>query len=674
CILFEGTTCLQYQCTANCTPTYQNRFFPELRGIELERVCPQGDKPLPDVACACPTIPAPTFVAPTSQIYVRGQPTGTASPMPLLVQGQLSVVAKPATGKQVILTGLSQTVTSAVGVNASLTLNSASVPRGVQTFLARSIDAQSCTSPQVRLDVFVEQPVLKTWAQALRVQGNIPLNLVLGSVPVAPADTLRGSEDSVVADPQMAAPLALVAHALSAQAEHGPVAGAENLLHADASAGLLDAQGTLDLAALCADLTGQAACATLPTVQLDHALLEGQATADMQLMTATGSAGSGKLVGKGFTAIGANGERHSIDSCPLTAHVAVLPGGPSNDVPTPVACVTTIGPLTIQFSELRTADQPLAHEAWADALHITVAQGPFAGEVRIGSAYAGISLGGASLLQGPPTTLRPDDFGTGADAPSGIGQGPLLADGAYSGAFAGADRADAFRASTAAGEKLKVTLLPAHKVGLGLNPLPTLPNPDAAPRLVHIALYDPLGVQRDTSLVTAPAERASVEINADVAGAWSIVLTRTDHLDEPAPYTALIEHVGMAYVPGDNGPSGDAPSLCAGALAMNNAAVGAIPPGDDADSYVVHVTAPGALVATLAVPDPDGADLDLELRAAGSCNLLARSTMGKDPTLPKGTPDSLVLQNLTPGDYVLRVVRFNGVDDYVLNVVAVKPA
>jgi hypothetical protein len=305
---------------------------------------------------------------------------------------------------------------------------------------------------------------------------------------------------------------------------------------------------------------------------------------------------------------------------------------------------------------------------------VSVLAGPFAGELHLASAYAGISLGGDDLLAGPPGAKPQDDFGTGADAPGSAG--PVLPDGVYSGAFQGGDRVDSFRTVTNAGEKLKVVLAPADKLGLALDPLPTLPAPDAAARFVRMQLFDPQGTLRDSTDLLYPAQQAEVEIDADVGGPWSVVLARIDHLDEPAPYTLAVQHAPLVFLPGDGGLAGDAPSGCAGAVPMTGLALGALTPGDDADSYVAHLTAPGTLAATLTVPDPDGADLDLELRDAATCGgvLDVVSAQGKNFALPKGVPEDIVQTGLPAGDYVLTVRHANGADDYALAVAQVKPA
>ncbi|MCA1812399.1 MAG: hypothetical protein LC624_00420 [Halobacteriales archaeon] len=687
----EGGVCIgPAPCIANCnlTERYETTYFPYLRAFEVVRKCPDGSTPAPAASCPCPSVPAPTFLAPDSKVYIRGVATTTPANPPLAVQGTLTATAQGRAIDRVTMWGAPGTTSSPyAGAPADIVFDTAQLPRGGYTVNAQSFDTQSnCLGPVAQKALFLEDPTLRTFAQALHVEGNVPLHVVAGTIAVRPADDLLGQESAVVADPHQAGDVQFDADLLLADAAHGPVPGAEQHLVADAAARFAHVDADVQLDQLCYDLTAQAACLALPRVTLREDVMGSDAHAQMDLVSAAGSASSTTDMDRGAEAVTSSAtapgfSTHGVTPCPFTAQAVVQP--PASLAPIGVGpvspgvpCTISAGGITATFNDVGQRNGALFHEAWATVLHVTIQEGPYRGEILLGTSYAGISLGGASLLQGPPGSFRgEDDFGTGGDVAGARNSGPVLAEGAYSGSFEGSDRADAFQALVTQGHKLKVALLPAHRLSLALDPLPTLPAAGLAPRFVHMDLYDPAGVLRDSTVLAAPAEQAEVELNVDVDGLWSVVLTRTDHLLETAPYTLLVAEPAISFALTDQ------PDIALGcaspyALAPTGQTQAAITPGDVGDSYLVHLASPGTMAITLSVPDLDGADLDLELRDAATCggNVFQQSLNGKNFAQPKGTPDSIVQQNLPAGDYVVSVLHANGLDDYDLQVTMAKPA
>lgn len=673
CVRHEGSTCLETRCARNCDSTkwvIETRTAPRLRAVDIARSCPGGVPVAPDQTCICPApAPAPTFTSPERVLHLRGEPTTTALDPPLVVRGAVVVTAAgTSTAHRITLTGPTGT-TASLG-SASLVADSESLPRGAHAFHARLFDeARACEGGSAQLVVRTENPILVTRAQALRVAGNIPVNLVAESVLAAPADDFQGAESAVVAEPSADAPARAAVVALEAAAAHGPTAATVSL-SASASARAATPSSTVDLAALCLALTLQPTCTTLPSVALDADGLASHADVGWSLLRASSGAGASVGIASGRGTAGGAHASAKLPSCPPEAHVAagaalLPPAGAAQ--PLPVSCRIDHGPFHAVLGERIVRSGPLFAEASAVALRVTVDAGPFAGEIVVAESHAGITLGGAALLAGPPRGAEaPNDYDTGADSPAAPAAAPLLLPGAHSGSFEGADRADAFRVYVPEGHKVRVALVPAHRAGVALAPAPTGPAADASPRLVRLTLLDPSGAVRDASTLTGAVNRAEVELNADVSGQWGVLLERVDVLRERAPYSLAVNVTTVPLLADDRAlGAGDAPSGCSGLADVKPGVVtGALRPGDLADSYRVQV-GDGGLVLALA-GDLSGADLDLVL-LNGSCSVeLAVSASGKTPTEPKGTPERIVLPGLAPGAYVARVVRANGVASYAL--------
>lgn len=686
CAEYEGSTCLRWICSQNCDPagwTIVTQYAPSVRAIEVVRRCADGTTPAPTAPCLCRApVPRPTFTSPSPEIHVRGAPTGTPASPATLLGGALAVTATGgAPTHRVTLAG---PASGATGMGAAtLVADASALGRGTFTFRASLFDvATNCQGGTAEIRVRVENPELRTFAQALRVEGNVPLNLVLASVPVAPLDTLAGAESAVVADPASAsARHSIAARALEAAAAHAPVPGNELALAAEASARALGLAGSIDLAGLCLDLTADPACAALPQLALDEEILAASARVDASLATlslspiASVNTASGDAIARATIPAQPVKARatHAIAPCPLAAdaHVATNVNGLGAPVSTPPSgtpCSATIGPFTVTLADTRaTQTSPLAAEARATAVRITIAQGPYAGEIAIADAYAGITLDArAAPLSGPVRALdAPNDYATGADAPATSAGASDLQPGAYAGAFAGDDRADAFTVTTAPGKKLKVVLTPAHRVGAYATPAPTLPDVESAPRLIRLELRDPFGVLRDVSSIAVSAHPAEVELNVDETGAWSLTAVREDALVERAPYTIAISLTDVVMPDLDNGGANDAPEACAGAPTIP--AQGVTHPmnaWESADTWALQVAAGESITATMAPLDPEGANFDLRVLDA-SCNVIASSLNGTG-VQPKGAPEAIADLEVAAGTYYVQVVRANGIGLYAL--------
>lgn len=675
CLLYEGPDCIQWGCVQNCDPAQEvwaYQIQPSIRSYEVRRACPTGVVVAPGAECPCKQpLPAPVFTSPTNFIHLRGSPA-SPSPMPIIVQGSALVTATGSSpSHEIKLTGpgvAGPTVTGFGAATAAPVVASAT-PRGAYTYTATLWDgAVGCRGGSANLTVWVEDPTTRTAAQGIRVEGNIPLHLVAGSIRAEPMDDLRGTENATVMDRSSDASLAYDALVFEANATHGPRVGQELVLDASARAVAIDVSGSFDLATLCFDLTADPGCAVLPTLLLSEDDLRAYAQVELTMVNPTTwtnawtSLHSDKISTAGATA------STSTPPCPTDVLVRATypPYAASYNYATGQGCVIAAGGIVVTFAESWQRSGPLFAEAYANAMRIHVTTGIHKGEIVIAEAYAASSLNGSAWFAGVPQFVaKPDDYQTGADAPAT--GGATLLPGAYAGAFSGADRKDAFKVDVSIGEKLRVLIDPAHRAAAMAAPLPTLPAGHVAPRLLRVTLIDPNGVVRDTShLGVLDAHPAQVELNVDITDTWSILVERLDTRDELAPYT-----VSIALTPVGLIPETDPGASCLAATPMGAPTVtGAMGANDAADFWRLATGSGEAITAILQADDANGVDLDLYLYDT-NCQPVAWSTQGKDPDA-KGEADHVENVPVPVGAAYLEVRRVNGIGNYALTASAHK--
>lgn len=689
CVRYEGTTCLERKCVQHCTytgppPTTVTTFAPSLRAFEVFRPCPPPAlawQPCGPNPCAGVVPPIPTFVEPQQGAYVRGEFRSSFPGLGVIGYGGVVPVrvtdAGGLAGKTITVTGLPAPLQT-VGVDAVGALDARTQPRGHYTLFASITDEKGCHTRNDTVTVYLADPVLRSSAQNLRVQGNLPLHLVTGTLPAAPADTLAGNERFDLVGPFASQPLQTDAEAFSAQARHGPYEGAEHVLVAEANTAARRTSGFIHLSKLCYDLTGQFACNSLPLVMTAHSGADLTSYASVWMVPRQGYVSAyGGAGGAADTFVVATqdvdlagGAVAWYDGVGVFAdarafNTPIFSAGPYE--PLPLTDEYHVGDFHAYIGKVETVTGPFHAEVTASVLRVVVDRHDVKGEIVFGESYAGISIDGASLLQGPPRLLVPqDDFETGADAPATASGATTLTSGAYAGSFEGTDRADAFVVDAWPGEKVKVVLQQAHRATVLATPLPMLPATDVAPRYMRLTLLDPLGNVRDSSFLAVDAHPAEVELNVDDAGSWTVLVERTDARTETAPY-ALALAVAPVHALAQDAPGGVDAGGCSAALPLVGAAAGGLDASDPLDTYAVTMGPTGRLVATLTMPDVDGQDFDLALLSP-ACALLAQSATGGPAA--KGAPERLDVAGLAPGVYYVQVVRTNGIGNYVLGVAA----
>jgi hypothetical protein len=565
-----------------------------------------------------------------------------------------------------------------VGAQAVGSLDARTQARGSYTVVARITDAAGCYTRVDSINVWLENPVARTKAQNLRVQGNIPLHLVAGTLPVEPADRLEGAARFDLAGPISAQTLGTEAQILTADARHGPH---DDSIMADASTVARRSRVSIDLGTLCYDLTAQPGCWTLPDLWADAGANDLSSYAGVQVVPRYGAiysyggvAGMGEWVQASSSSLGTHmtggadvWHKHAAAYiAAIGLNQPLLNEGAYQGLP--IADEYQVGPFHAWIGRVDARSGSLFAEVTSTVLRVEVNEGPYHGEIVFGESYAGVTLGAASLLKGPPRFMDPqDDFGAGGDAPvTPMASGaPVLGPGVYAGQLEDQDRNDSFRVSALPGQKLKVVLQPSHRMTVLAAPAPTLPATDAAPRYIRLTLTDPSNRTRDTSFLAVDAHPAEVELNVDEIGLWGVRIDRTDARNETAPYTVAVALSPIMVLDGE-GPTGVDAGACGAGMPITGAIEGGMDQFDAVDTFTVTVPARGNLTATLVMPDLDGQDLDLRLLSP-TCALLQESaTHGPGA---KGVAESIVALEMAAGTYSVQVVRHNGIGSYALETV-----
>ncbi len=680
CVQYGPEGCIQWQTTCpsgDCTnPTYQLRQFPQIRAYE---VC-IGTEPSDDCVPTDPCDPEPLWidpVLPQSHVYIRGTDTGTVTGLPLAIQSDLPLRLEDPSGyvdKQWQITGpvpgLPLTINAAP---VDIQLDTSGMAAGQYTVTARLTHTSSPCTPDDVIDIpfLVGDPYLASAAQNVRIEGNIPIDLVAGTIRQEPFDHLIGREQLNVATGHVNLLLPPTqAKALDALAHHEPRPGAEWIAqaHADTDAVALE---NVDLRGLCLAVVPLATCNQLPG-PTDYGLLHTEADAAVNLLTGSVAFASSKVK---LVASPVN-TADECDDLSVAFNVALQPPLPPIAVYQNCPSVIPVAPgFTIYLNEDWTNVGQDYAEAYANIARIEIDIHPYRGHIILGESWAGASLAGPDVFIGvPPGIDVQDDFDTGSDAPSSFG--PVLGQGVYSGHFLGQDRNDAFQVNAAPGDRLRVALDPSHRVQRELATLPTPPASQTTPRLIQMELLDASGVVRDSTRMGFPAladaRPDEVVLNVDGPGPWRIELTRLDNGVERAPYTITVDIEQVVLLPGDGvPPAGDAANTCPGGAPALPATTGSLGAADPGDLFTVS-TAGGTIAATLQLlDDPEGADFDLHLLDA-SCNLIASSTNGKTAPGPKGMADA-INQPVGAGTYHIWVERANGIGNYALGVQLLDP-
>ncbi len=672
CAEYGPEGCIRYEQTCppgGCNPVYELRQFPRLQAYRVQ-MCPDG--PSDDCVVDPPCDPEPLGIArlaPQDNVYVRNTDTGTSVAEPLAIQSRLPLHLEDPSGhanKQWQVTGpvpgLPVTVS---GGPLDTELNTHLLLPGTYTITIRLMHLTSPCTPEDTLQIHfrVADPHLESRAQNIRVEGNLPVDLVAGTILQAPFDHLIGREQlnvltghvNMLADPTDA-------RVLDALAEHAPLAGSEWIGAAHADTDAVDLS-QLDLRGLCLTYVSAAACNQLPGPTSAHVL---HTQADAQIDAVTGT----PVLVTSLVEL-ANAAGRTVDECDQTS--ATFNFGPPPPLP-PVnvsqSCPQIItGPgFTAYINEDWTRAGQGYAEAYANIIRIEIDQHPFRGRIIIGEAYAAASIVGTAVLHGVPQGLNiQDDFDTNGDAPASFG--PVLAPGVYSAQFQDQDRNDAFQVNAVPGQKLRVELSPSHRVQAETATLPTPPANQVTPRLMKMELRDASGIVRDSTQVGFPsladARATAVELNVDGPGPWRIEIVRLDNGVGRAPYTVNVDVSALNLLPGDGlPPAGDVSDACPSATTAQVIQVGLLDQNDPADVYRFTAGGPRTIVE-LTMPDADGADFDLFILDA-ACNLVAQSTAGKGPLEVKGAPESYV--GSTSGAYHAVVQRVNGIGNYELTV------
>lgn len=486
--------------------------------------------------CPCPT-PAPAFTAnpPAKTVHVRGAVVDPSyvTPYPVFFRGPATFQLSVANAQNPVL-WVAQDGVDILGPLATTTQTitfPATDPiwgqRGLHHLQMRIFDrATGCMATGPLVPFWVDDPTLRSFAQALRVEGNLPANAVLQTSPMDPADDLAGHEDGMVLDRTNPAPAALTAQVLPAEAEHGLLASPVQFT-ARARTGTELVAASVDLAALCAGATsGNPNCASLPTAA---ALLRGM---DSDVRVDAFPLATQFASNRGFAL-------H--DAPPIALGCTDLSGLPGY-APQNGGCRVSIGAFFLELSQERVNQGPLWAERSFVPLRAGIDNGVVQAEVVLGQVYAGISLAGRGPLAGPPGAMvGTGDYGFPTDAPATPAAGPVLANGAYAGSFLGGDRADAFRVFANPGENVTIAVVPGHRVAASLEPLPTLPSTLVGVRTYQVTLTDPTGAVRNQTSATTGMLPQAFSFKADIVGHWGVRIDRLDSGVERATYGVVAD-------------------------------------------------------------------------------------------------------------------------------------
>lgn len=352
-------------------------------------------------------------------------------------------------------------------------------------------------------------------------------------------------------------------------------------------------------------------------------------------------------------------------------------GQPVDAAPGQVVDVPGVGRLAL--GEVTRATRGEADELSVAALHLYGAVDGFRGEVVLARAIAGVAADGQGFVGETHRLDAQDDAGTGSDVggtkatalPLSFATGETGAR-AVGGRIAEGD-VDVYRIEAREGLKLHADLKPAevahvrtHQLTMPPSPA-TIPGtltlervdlPDLSMRLVHETLGEFLASQMPLSL----PER--IELNVNVSGPWYLVVEGardTNYtLDVSVTPVALLEDVTVGTGCGD--ASAPLLTLAPTANAMRGTRL--------SHWYQMATRIGDDVTVALALPDADGADLDLALYDSG-CTLLRESRLGKpllwDGDSPKGLPDAV---DLLPSERTetlwVEVTRYVGAGNYAL--------
>lgn len=507
--------------------------YPTVEAHEAPRAPCTG----PEFTCQC-AAPEPVVVAtgPQATYHVRGTPVSPPSPTPYPVfyRGPATLTAAiqgnaPDPLLWMVLDGqpLYSAVPASSIAHTILPTDPLWQQRGLHTWHVYGFDrAQACFIGGPLERFWVEDPVLRSHAQALRVEGNLPAHLVAQTPVMAPADDLAGAESGLVLDRTNPAPLAVDAELLGAHAEHGLLQGPDRFI-ARASASIERVAVGLDLAGLCALATGNdPACAPLPSVQRS---LEGMR--DSVLVEAWPLANQWDTL-RDF-------QLHNSPAVATTCQdLQGLPGFSWRSGP---GCQVAVNQhLTVEYNIETIRSGPTWAERTFVPLRIVVDNGALLGEVVVGEVYAGISLSGAARLLGPPGTMPGEgDYQFPGDAPAS--GGPLLGPGAHHGFFEGADIADSFRFTASQGDEVRLVISPGHRAQVTLEPLPTPPAALAQLRELRVTVYDSAGAAV-AAAATTPANLPQVFATvAPATGDFRVVVERLDPGELRATYGVALQ-------------------------------------------------------------------------------------------------------------------------------------
>lgn len=645
--------------------------------VPVDPACPD---PLDDCAASDPCDPpslAPVLVqvAPLARVYVEDQDTG-APHVPALAYGDAITLrfTDPAgtVGKSLEISGpipgLPVTLPGPGG-DWTYPLSLASAAPGIHTLTAVSTDTTDpCAPPTaVAFRLQVAKPYLESYAQNVRVSGNLPTDLVIGTAPQDPQQILLGREYLRIAGwqgalvvPNTATVFAQVpasAEAVSALAEYAPAPGGPVVAASHARTEVADLFVGPGNGAFCPAPPNLCGAFGTPGVQADLLVTDSVATVNVDTLAPTTQTESVVMTGL------------ALDACDV---LLLLVGSCEAGVD------TAAGSVEVFAHERWTREGRGWAEAYANLARITIDAPPWRGEIVLGESYAAASVVGTAPLLGRPAFMEdPHDYGLGIDAPAT--GGPNLAPGAYSGMFLGADTEDAFRVTAAPLEKIQVVLSPAHRAESYADTVPTPPTGQVTPRRLVLELRDPAGNLRDSTFVAFPqsanARPAKVELNVDVAGDWRVVVKRLDTGEEHAYYGIAVAVTPLVHTAFDVHPThAAAPSGCpSGMDAPVHPFTGWLDETQTADVWRLS-TAPGDRIVVALKPayDLDGADFDLQLLDA-SCAVVASSATAGGGLVSKGTPESVNIVTPGGGTYYAKVVRANAVGNYLLDATVVGP-